>query len=392
MKWPIVKIGDHCDLMTGGTPSTSVDEYYEGGQIPWIASGDIHRTNVYDTDKCITKSGMDNSPAKYLPKDSVLIALNGQGKTRATVAMLRIENATCNQSVISINPKSKTTLDSYFLFHVLRSMYQQIRNITGDKDRAGLNMRLISGIEIPLPPLDEQKRIATILDQADELRRKRQRAIDRLNQLGQAIFHEMFGTIDEGDAIPFGDVVYFQEGPGVRNWQFRDAGVKLVNVRNIVAGNLDTSNTNRHLEPSEAYGKYKHFLLNEGDFVLASSGVTWGKIAEVLSQDLPLCLNTSMIRIRPRGDELRKSYLRGFIEMGSFRAQIDRIITGSAQPNFGPSHLKQIKIPVPKIDEQDRFAEQISKLKLCINHEVDQSECFDRLFASLQHRVFQGEL
>lgn len=245
---------------------------------------------------------------------------------------------------------------------------------------------------IYVPALEEQKRIAAILDQADELRRKRQRALDRLNQLGQAIFFEMFGSIDEAGAVPFEEVVFFQEGPGVRNWQFRDEGVKLINVKNIVDGYLDVSNTNRYLDPLEAYGKYKHFLLEEGDYVLASSGVTWGKIAEVKSSDLPLCLNTSMIRLRPVGESLTKSYLRGFVELGSFRTQIDRIITGSAQPNFGPSHLKQIKIPVPEIAEQMRFAERISELRQCANQNANQCKGFERLFASLQHRAFRGGL
>jgi type I restriction enzyme S subunit len=286
--------------------------------------------------------------------------------------------------------RPKSDVDLSYLCRVLENY--NVEPFISGSTRAKLTKGQAEKIEIPLPPLEEQKRIAAILDQADDIRRKRQHAIDRLNQLGQAIFHDMFGDKNEDDALSFDEVVFFQEGPGVRNWQFRDEGVKLINVRNIVDGHLDTSNTNRHLEPAEAYGKYKHFLLQEGDYVLASSGVTWGKIAEVRNSDLPLCLNTSMIRVRPKNKNITKEYLRSFVEMGSFRSQIDRLITGSAQPNFGPSHLRQIKIPVPDLNDQDKFSEKISKLKDSIFPMQSHISAIDNLFTSLQHRAFAGEL
>jgi len=163
-------------------------------------------------------------------------------------------------------------------------------------------------------------------------------------------------------SVRFPKVVRFQEGPGVRNWQFRNEGIKLVNVRNIVDGELVLSNTERHLDPEEVKTKYRHFLFDEGDLVLSSSGVTWGKIAEVRKEHLPLCLNTSMIRLSPLDREgIDKAFLRIFIESRFFRSQILRLITGSAQPNFGPSHLEQIEIPLPPLAEQRRIAEVLDR-------------------------------
>lgn len=160
----------------------------------------------------------------------------------------------------------------------------------------------------------------------------------------------------------FSDIVYFQEGPGVRNWQFKDEGIKLINVANIVDGNLDLQKTSRYLDKKEVQHKYFHFLLNEGDYVLASSGVTWGKIAEVKKEHLPLCLNTSVIRIRPLDKAiLCQEYLKHFIRSNFFRRQIDRLITGSAQPNFGPAHLKQVLIPLPLIESQKQIAAILNK-------------------------------
>ncbi|MBB3839841.1 type I restriction enzyme S subunit [Runella defluvii] len=155
----------------------------------------------------------------------------------------------------------------------------------------------------------------------------------------------------------FVDIVEFLEGPGVRNWQFQDNGIKLINIRNLVDDKIDLTNTINHLSYNEVELKYKHFLLEEGDYVMASSGVTWGKIAEVSNEHLPLCLNTSIIKIKPKNNLLYKRYLWFFIKSIDFTSQIKRIITGSAQPNFGPSHLKQIQIPLPPLSVQKRIAE-----------------------------------
>jgi type I restriction enzyme, S subunit len=157
--------------------------------------------------------------------------------------------------------------------------------------------------------------------------------------------------------VLFPDVIEFLEGPGVRNWQFRNSGVKLINIRNLVDNGLDLTNTNNYLDENEVKEKYNHFLLSKGDFVIASSGVTWGKIAEVKCEHLPLCLNTSIIKILPKDERVAKQYLWHFIKSNEFRNQIDRLITGSAQPNFGPSHLKKVFIPVFPLDTQKKIAE-----------------------------------
>ncbi|MBP6424528.1 MAG: restriction endonuclease subunit S [Flavobacterium sp.] len=157
-------------------------------------------------------------------------------------------------------------------------------------------------------------------------------------------------------SVDFNEVIDFLEGPGVRNWQFTDSGIKLINIRNIVNDKINLENTTNYLSEEEVSKKYNHFLLKEGDYIMASSGVTWGKIAEVKKEHLPLCLNTSIIKLRPKDDNFEKKYLWYFIKSNIFTKQIDKIITGSAQPNFGPSHLKKVKIPLPPLPQQQKIA------------------------------------
>ncbi|HEG43260.1 MAG TPA: restriction endonuclease subunit S [Phycisphaerales bacterium] len=187
--WPIKRIGEVCDLATGGTPSSQKIEYYENGKIPWLVSGDIHQGEIFDCENRITEKGMKNSNAKFLPVNSVLIALNGQGKTRGTVALLRAE-ATCNQSIVSMVPNQHINLMPEYLYYVLKSMYQQIRNITGDKQRSGLSMRLIKDIRIPIASLDIQNIL--IADLTSE-----QAIVEQNKKLIELFETKIHNTIDE---------------------------------------------------------------------------------------------------------------------------------------------------------------------------------------------------
>ena len=165
--WKTIKLGDVCDLSTGGTPSRTKPEYFDNGEVKWLVSGDINQREIFDCDGRITQEGLKNSNAKFLPLDSVLIALNGQGKTRGTVALLRTK-ATCNQSLISISPKVGIDLETKYIFYALDGMYDKIRKLTGvsGNDRRGLNMSLIRNIQFSYPLLAEQKRIVAKLDAA----------------------------------------------------------------------------------------------------------------------------------------------------------------------------------------------------------------------------------
>ena len=153
--WEMIELGQVCSLMTGGTPKTDNKEFYENGDVPWLVSADIHKVEIHKSKKFITKKGVENSNTKFLPVNSVLIALNGQGKTRGTVAILRIK-ATCNQSIVSIKPNDEDIIKTEFLYLYLNSIYKNIRNLTGDNQRSGLNMPIIKKIKIPLAPIVEQ--------------------------------------------------------------------------------------------------------------------------------------------------------------------------------------------------------------------------------------------
>ena len=161
----------------------------------------------------------------------------------------------------------------------------------------------------------------------------------------------LFDVSGNWSTMPFSDLVFFQEGPGIRNWQYRTQGVPFVNIRCLVNGRLDVAAMNC-LDPREVQERYRHFLLDEGDYVVSSSG-TIGRIAEVCREDLPCMLNTSVIRMRPRDDRtLDRRFLRYFLTSSAFQDQIRSLASGSVQANYGPTHLEQVSILVPPHSEQ----------------------------------------
>ena len=162
--WIRCQIADICELKTGATPSRSKKEFF-GGDIKWLVSGDINQGTIFDCKGRITEEGMDNSNCKLLSPNSILIALNGQGKTRATVAILKTE-ATCNQSLVAMLPILPRCLVPEYIFWNLRGKYRAIRDITGQKQRRGLYMKLVGSLSLELPPLAEQKRIVSKVEQS----------------------------------------------------------------------------------------------------------------------------------------------------------------------------------------------------------------------------------
>lgn len=161
--------------------------------------------------------------------------------------------------------------------------------------------------------------------------------------------------------LPLADVVYFQEGPGLRNWQYRDVGIPFVNIRCIKDGRL-LRDEMTCLDLAEVEQKYQHFLLDVGDYVVSSSG-TLGRLAEVFPDDLPCMLNTSVIRFRPKQpDSIDRRYLRYFLTSAVFEQQILAFANGSAQLNYGPSHLKRMGIVVPPKSVQVAIGELLGAL------------------------------
>ncbi len=159
-------IGSFSKCVAGATPNSKNPSLWDG-DIPWMSSGEVNKKTVYSTNRFITQLGFDSCSTKMVPAGAVVIALAGQGKTRGTVARIRIELCT-NQSLCAII--TDKTVDSDYLFHYLSGQYDNLRAVSsGDGTRGGLNLKMIRAYKVPVPPIEEQRRIADVLDRFDML-------------------------------------------------------------------------------------------------------------------------------------------------------------------------------------------------------------------------------
>lgn len=155
----------------------------------------------------------------------------------------------------------------------------------------------------------------------------------------------------------FNRVAFYQEGPGLRNWQFTEEGVKVICVTNITEKGIDFSLLTRNISQKEYDSTYKHFTVSKGDYLLASSGASWGKVSEY-EADEKVILNTSTIRINTLDNKiLDRKFLKWLIKSPYISEHLNNLLTGSCQPNFGPTHLSQLFVAIPNdIKQQEKIA------------------------------------
>jgi type I restriction enzyme S subunit len=174
--------------------------------------------------------------------------------------------------------------------------------------------------------------------------------------------------IPEGwERVKFSEYISFQEGPGLMSFLFREVGFPFINIRCIENGNINKESC-QFLSEEIAQNQYKHFQLEENDLIVSTSG-TLGKKAFVKKSDLPLLLNTSIIRFKPKDtDVMSLNFLNFLLEDNSFLYNLYSQSTGSAQVNVGPTHLKKLFITIPKTSkEQNKIAEILSKVDNAIS-------------------------
>ena len=160
--------------------------------------------------------------------------------------------------------------------------------------------------------------------------------------------------------------VFFQEGPGLRHWQFKENGIKVICVTNITENGIDFSGFTKYISEEEYLKSYQHFTVKKGDLLLASSGASWGKVAEYKSDEVVI-LNTSTIRLNSYKNKINRKFFRWILSSSYINDQLSVLITGSCQPNFGPTQLSKLQIVIPESEsEQQQIVDFIEKETLKI--------------------------
>jgi len=302
-------------------------------------------------------------------------------------------------------------LDSKFLYYYLFSSVgrrELFRRISGTAAE-GIRQSELRQVELIFPEdINEQKRIASILSAFDEKIEVNNKIIKTLEKIAQEIFKQWFikfrfpgwekvkfvdselGKIPEGwEVKKLPEIFDFLEGPGIRNWQYTNSGCRFINIRLIQNNDIDIKSAN-FISIEEANGKYKHFQLQERDMVVSTSG-TLGRSAIVRKEHLPLLLNTSVIRFRPK-DKQNYTFMYQILNSDYFKNKLLTMASGSAQPNFGPIHLKQIKLLVPDKKTLDVFNNLVNPIYKRIITIKSENQTLAALRDLLLPKLMSGEV
>jgi len=379
---------DICTIQIGKTPSRHESDYWRDGTHAWLSIADMNQGRyLNNTKEYITDLGVKASNIKLIPKNTLVLSYKlSIGKVGITQKPMYT-----NEAIASL-----TELDSQVDINYLYWALQHI-DLLENADRAAmgktLNKAKLSEVKIPLPPLAEQRRIASILDQADELRQKRQQAIEKLDQLLQATFIDMFGdpvdNLKELETVALLDLCKKVTDGTHQSPKWTTKGIPFLFISNIVDGEIDYS-SQKFIDQATYDSLTKSTKIELNDILYTTVG-SYGNVARVKSDQL-FCFQRHIAHIKPDFDKINPKFLEKMLSSYGVRRQADRLVRGVAQKTLNLKDLKEIIVFNIPLVEQNHFVQKcevIESLKIKSKLALNQA---DDLFKSLQNQAFSGNL
>ena len=373
----IKRIGDIISISSGGTPKRDNPLYYQNGTIPWVKTGDLKGKYSNYPSEFITEDALKNSSAKIFPKGTVLLAM--YGATIGECSILNFDAAT-NQACAALLPNKD--VDENYLYYFLSSYKSEFIKLGVGGAQPNISAGIIKNIQIPLPSLSEQKRIADLLDAADSLRQKDKALLQKYDQLAQSLFLDMFGDPmknekgwEKKEIKKIAKVITGQTPPSSLDHMFGGE------IPFVTPGDLDSDKEVKRTLTSERAKKSR--LLRTGGLFVCCIGATIGK--------MNLAKNESAFNQQINGIDWSNEIndLFGFFATKAIKNDIIDNSISTTLPILKKSEFEKLKIIVPEISFQNQFAEQVQRIenqKALAKKNLEKSEA---LFGGLMGEVFK---
>lgn len=385
-QWPMVKLGDVCTVVGGGTPKTAVPEYW-GGTIPWLTPKDLSgNKNLYIShgERSITKSGLANSSATLLPKGTVLWS------SRAPIGHVAIAdtNVATNQGFKSFIPGPN--VDSEYLAYILIFMKDQLQEIGTGATFKEVSAKRAKSIQIPLPTLEEQRRIASILGHSTLQNSIVNKTINKLNTARQGCIEKY---VDDPSKTPRLDSLADLQG-GLSLGKTREVNpveVEYLRVANIQRNNLilDNLKTIRCTEK-----ELERCTIKDGDILMLEANANpleVGRAAVAKVGSRHLVFQNHLFRVRPT--EVSPIVLNALLSSVSVRTQLLRLAkTTSGLNTMTISQARSLRIPLRDELTTREFERQLTRIEQQKKFLTEKQSLLEELHQSLATRAFAGQL
>lgn len=394
-KWEMVRLGDVFDLQMGKTPSRDNATYWNDGIYKWISIADIGQANKYitDTKETITQDAIQETGIKLVPKNTVIMSFKlSLGKTAITA-----QDMYTNEAIMAFHNKGMYSVYIDYLYHLFR-WFPWGLNTNKAVMGATLNKVTLSNIKIPLPPLDEQKRIAKNLDLASEIVKGYKEQLAELDKLVQSVFYEMFGdpvTNEKGwEVTNLGRCIELLTDFSANGaYEYLDSNVKMYDepnyalmIRTTDLEKNDFTNGVKYIDESayKILEKSKVF----GDEIIMSKIGSAGKIYLMPKLNMPVSLGRNAFLIRLI-QNINVIYVFNLLSTNYGKAEIMQYVRGAVTKTITKDSVRAIRLVIPPLELQTSFASIVTEIedqKVQIRQALTEAE---NLFNSLMQEYFE---
>lgn len=377
-EWGVKKLGDVCDIVNGGTPDTTVKNYWDGEHL-WITPRDMGKLNnmfVDETERKITDSGLKNSSAKLLPINSIILS------SRAPIGHLAINKKpmSTNQGCKGIIPKK--TLDFMFLYYFLKSSVDLLNSLGSGTTFKELSGSKLGDVSIHIPPLPEQKRIVAILDEAfDKISKAKENSEKNLNN-AKEIFESYLQSIFENKGVGWEEKMLGE----VCEELFAGGDVPKDNSSKFKTDNFIIPIFSNGEKNKGLYGYTNVARVTKPSITISARGtIGYSEIREEAFYPA-----IRLIVVTPKTNILDLSYLKYII------SGIDFTHSGSSIPQLTVPMIKEYQISFPPLKAQRNIVQKLDTISSETKklEEVYQQKLtyLEELKKSILQKAFNGEL
>lgn len=392
--WKYMKLGNVCKTSSGGTPLKNRKDFYEGGTIPWLRSGEVNNRNIVDCEIKITDAGLKGSSAKLFPPRTVVVAM--YGATAGQVGILNFECST-NQAVCGIYPNDKFIPE--FLYYKFLEGYTELVSLATGGAQPNISQEKIKNTLVPLIPLQEQQQIVNILDEAfeaiDQAKANIEKNIANAKELFQSKLNDIFSQKGEGwEEKSLGELGTLTSSKRIFKNEYVSEGIPFYRSKEIKELSHGKEISLELYISSERYNeiKSKFGVPQKGDILLTAVG-TIGEMY-VVEGDRDFYFKDGNIMWLKDFNTLNPNYLR--YALSNFVEQLKSMSQGAAYSALTIEKLKKYKVPLPNMDTQNKIVDALDDIHLKSNQ---LSDCYAKKLSDLEElknsilqKAFNGEL
>jgi type I restriction enzyme, S subunit len=363
--WEVKRLGEIGIVSSGGTPNRSNLSYWNGN-IPWITTSQIDFNTIISSNEFITELGLKNSAAKMYLRNTLLMAMYGQGKTRGKVAILGI-NATINQACAAIILNQDISNNCVFCY--LAHNYEEIRKLSNTGNQENLNGNIIKSINVPLPPLAEQKTIALTLSDTDALIAACDRAITKKRNIKQGAMQQLLtgkmrlpSFSGEWEMKKLGEIADIKTGPFGSSLHEKDYvkdGIPIITVEHL--GERGVLHESLPMVSEKDKKRLNSYIIQTGDIVFSRVGSV-DRNSLISYRENGWLFSSRLLRIRITNQNTYSTYLSYYFHQEPTKQKIRSVAVGQTMASLNTQILKNIEVILPPLPEQKAIAQILSDM------------------------------